>query len=146
MQNVEHGQGDYVGLGEGEYVELLPGNTARERRDAHLNHCNRIQEYGGPVFELRTNRYGGELQHVGYFGTVEKMSAKLDARKAAHDKWIADCRAHGESHLRSAEAMESGTKSGFLTPVAHRLAATECFDVADKHEQGFRCDVVTVRQ
>src|ERR1035438_5880200 len=90
MQAVEHGPGDYMGLGEGTYTEILPGQKARERRDAHLNHCNAIEEYTGPIFELLCNRYGGAIQHVGYFASKGDVEKKLDERKAEHDKWISD--------------------------------------------------------
>jgi hypothetical protein len=145
MQNVERGQGDYVGLGEGEYTELLPGNKARERRDAHLNHCNAIAEYSGPVFDLFANRYGGELEHVGYFATPEDAAAKLDACKTSHDKWIRDCRIEGERHRATASAIEQGTGESILTAEMHRQAAKECDAVADQHADGFRCDLRKIR-
>jgi len=52
LQNVEtDARTDYVGLGEGTYTELVGGAKAREYRDARLNHCNRVEEYAGPVWE-----------------------------------------------------------------------------------------------
>lgn len=53
MQNTEHDQGDGYYLAEGEYTELLHGVEAKRRRDAHLNHCNNIQEYHGPIWEFK---------------------------------------------------------------------------------------------
>jgi hypothetical protein len=120
MQNVERGQGDYMGLGEGEYTELLPGAKARERREARLNHCNAIAEYSGPVFELLANQYGGELRHVGYFPSIADLITKLDNCKADHDEWIADCRAEAQRHLASAEAIENGTGESIMSAELHR--------------------------
>ena len=53
MQNTERDQGDGYYLADGEYTELLDGVEAKRRRDAHLNHCNNIQEYHGPVWGFK---------------------------------------------------------------------------------------------
>jgi hypothetical protein len=145
MQNVERGQGDYLGLGEGEYSELLPGDKARERRDARLNHCNSIAEHSGPVFELLANQYGGDVRHVGYFATPKDASTKLDQCKTAYDKWIGDCRAEGDRHLKSAIAIEQGIGKSIMTAEMHRDCARDCFAVVDKHASGFRCDLKQIR-
>lgn len=60
MQNTYRDQGDGYYLAPGEYVELLPGNLARERRDARLNHCNGIVEYKGPVYSFQGYYYNHE--------------------------------------------------------------------------------------
>jgi hypothetical protein len=82
---------DYVGLGEGEYSQLLPGNKARESRDAKLNHCNAIVEYTGPVYAAYTTSYGTMREAPMYFGDVDALHTHIASRKAEHDKWISDC-------------------------------------------------------
>ncbi len=57
MQNTEHDQGDGYYLAEGEYTLLLTGKQARDKREAHLNHCNKIAEYLGPVYHVSVRRY-----------------------------------------------------------------------------------------
>lgn len=148
MQNVEHGQGDYAGLAEGTYTEILPGTEARKRRDAQLNHCNSIEVWTGSVWELRANQYGGELKHAGYYSTPEDMAREMDKRKHAHDKWIADCEAEAERHDAAADAIESEPQDRrpILTADEHRSAAAECLAVVAKHEHGFRCDLAEVRR
>ncbi len=131
MQNTEHDIGDGYYLAEGEYVELLPGKAARERREARLNHCNSIVEYNGPVFELLTSQYGHELRGVGFYPSAEATMVKLDAEKAAHDKWVTDCIEEGLRHLDSAAKIVSGEvqKIGF-DAAWHEGVALECFAVA----------------
>ena len=90
FQNVEHGQGDYIGLGEGEYVQLLPGNKAREARDAHLNHCNAIQEYTGDVWEVYTTHYGHMRQHPVYVSCRESADLTVELARLEHSKWLQD--------------------------------------------------------
>jgi hypothetical protein len=64
FQNVERdGLTDYIGLGIGEYRELLPGNKAKEARDAHLNHLNAIEEYQGPVYSVSNLQRGSISYH-----------------------------------------------------------------------------------
>src|SRR5258708_27774035 len=91
MQNIEtEPRADYVGLAEGEYVELLPGDAARERRDARLNHCNAIAEYDGPVFAVMTTQYGnwdtGRKPH--YSPSKADADAYIKAQRDAHDTWL----------------------------------------------------------
>jgi len=94
MQNVETDpRVDYVGLGEGEYLELLPGDAARERRDARLNHCNAIAEYDGPVFAVMTTQYGvwNPERKPHYATSKADADTYIKAQRDAHDKWIDDC-------------------------------------------------------
>lgn len=70
MQNIDRDpRCDYIGLGEGEYTELVTGTDARARRDAHLNHCNAIAEYSGPLYRLTEYRYGHVWEPIKYVGT-----------------------------------------------------------------------------
>ena len=55
MQNTETDQGDGHYLVEGTYTIILPGDKARGERDSHLNHCNGITEYTGPIWQLGNN-------------------------------------------------------------------------------------------
>jgi hypothetical protein len=141
LQNVEHGQGDYIGLADGTYTELLPGDKARECRDAHLNHCNHIAEHHGTVYQLLANRYGGESQPVGWFATLPALEATLDARKAEHDKWIADCLREAGQHDQTAASLAAGTGKSLLTAAHHRQIAEECRAVAARYAEAFRCNV-----
>lgn len=70
FQNIERdGLTDYIGLGEGEYQELLPGDKAREARDARLNHLNAIREWNGQVWKvIHPYMYG----LVKYFGSKDE--------------------------------------------------------------------------
>jgi len=142
---IERGQGDYLGLGEGEYTELLPGNKARDRRDAHLNHCNRLAEYDGPVFELMANQYGGELRSFGFYPTIADLTVKLDSAKASHDKWVMDCRTEAAKHMATALELEHGTGKSIMTAEHHRQVSKDCTAVADKHKASFKCDARKVR-
>src|SRR5260370_29215191 len=103
MQNVETDpRVDYVGLGVGEYLELLPGNAARERRDARLNHCNAIAEYSGPVFAVLTSSYGhwDTSRKPRYFPTEADALEFVRTERAKHEKWLQDC----EKQLASYQA------------------------------------------
>lgn len=89
MQNVEHdGLTDYIGLAAGTYRELVPGKEARERRDAHLNHCNAVQEYRGPVYGLHRNERGRRREPV-YYPSEE---AAESAGQTWADTELAQCR------------------------------------------------------
>lgn len=90
MQNTERDMGDGYYLAEGEYVELIPGNEARRRRDARLNHCNRIEEWTGPVYALFTTYYGswnGSRQPE-YFGDLESLEKAVKKAYGDHLQWI----------------------------------------------------------
>lgn len=64
---------DYIGLKDTATVYIMRGDKAREERDRHLNRCNAIEEYTGPVFAV--TRPG----QVVYTDTME------DARRVAAD-------------------------------------------------------------
>ena len=105
FQNVERDpRCDYVGLGEGEYTQLLPGAKAREARDARLNHCNGISEYHGSVFALYTTRYGRMNDNAEYFTGLDEMHAGLCARSREHAKWIEDCGKELRQHIERQQA------------------------------------------
>lgn len=70
MQNVGRDQGDGLWLAEGEYTDLVPGSEARNRRDSRLNHCNRIAEYRGPVYQVVIGRYWHMEQGHGFCMTL----------------------------------------------------------------------------
>lgn len=93
FQNVETDpRCDYVGLGEGEYTQVLPGNKAREARDACLNHCNGVSEYHGRVYALFVTQYGQMRETPEYFdGNMEGLFAAVSSRFAQHEKWMTDC-------------------------------------------------------
>lgn len=57
MQDTETDQGDGHYLLDTESTYLLPGKEARARRDAHLNHCNRVAEYTGEVWEIANGKH-----------------------------------------------------------------------------------------
>jgi hypothetical protein len=93
MQNVERNpMFDYVGLGDGEYTQLVTGTEARNRRDARLNHCNRIQEWNGPVFAVLTSQYGNfdTSRRPVYFGSQEDVDTYILSEQNKHVLWISD--------------------------------------------------------
>lgn len=94
MQNTERDMGDGHYLAEGEYTELLPGNKARERRDARLNHCNRIEEWTGPVYALYTTHYGvwSANRDALYFGDVIELEKAVKKAYGDHLQWLAQVR------------------------------------------------------
>ena len=108
FQNIERdGLTDYIGLGEGEYTVLLPGDQARKARDAHLNHCNRIQDYDGPVFRCDSSVYGGNEQ-ITFHTSEEGAATKREEIKAAWEKWLADCRKEADRHAQIIAADKCG--------------------------------------
>jgi hypothetical protein len=147
MQNVERDpRCDYVGLGEGTYQELLPGNKARERRDARLNHCNHIVEWDGNVYEAFASRYGSEAQHLAWFPTVDETFDAITAEKAKHDKWIADCQHEQEIHETAAKAIDAGeVTTSILSVDLHRESAANCAKVIEQYREAFRCDIKKIR-
>ena len=74
MQNVEHDSlTDYHGLAPGEYTELVTGTEARYRRDAHLNHCNAVRQYDGPVYQVDDIRYVGRVYRTVYITDTARV-------------------------------------------------------------------------
>lgn len=136
FQNVEHGQGDYVGLGEGEYSQLLPGRKAREARDARLNHCNGIAEHRGHVFELFASSYGGDLKSCGWHVSELEATRAALAKRFEHDKWIADC----EKTLADYQAKQA------IKPEEWRAGAIrDCERVIVEKREAFKCEVREVK-
>jgi len=91
FQNVETApRTDYVGLGEGEYIQLLPGAKAREARDARLNHCNKIEQWDGPVFALCTTSYGtwNGSREPKYLGDSESILIATKDAWIEHAVWL----------------------------------------------------------
>lgn len=90
LQNTSRDQGDGYYLEDGEHVVLLPGRKAREERDARLNNCNAVREWGGEVWEL-TDKYK--------FGLVSYHTSRAEA-----DKAVAESRAEEDNGNREALA------------------------------------------
>ena len=91
FQNMEVDTGrDYIGLADGEYTELLPGRQAREAREAHLNHCNAIVEYTGPVYSviLAPHGYPQTYVYAGSEAAADNLIYKMWAEETA---WLASC-------------------------------------------------------
>ena len=106
MQNVDHdGLTDYIGLGEGEYRELLPGKKARERKFARLNHCNGIQIWTGPVFRLQAIRWGRADRDPSWTGTPEGIAA---AQQALQAEYLDHLQALDESEARTRAELAAG--------------------------------------
>lgn len=105
FQNVERDpRFDYVGLGDGEYTVLLPGNKAREARDARLNHCNGITEHVGRVYALYITRYGRMREDAEFFPDIESMHARVLACYREHETWLADCAKALRDHVAKYQA------------------------------------------
>jgi len=140
MQNVETDpRVDYVGLGVGEYLELLPGSAARERRDARLNHCNAIAEYDGPVFAVLTTQYGNwnPERKPHYSPSKEDVEAYIKAQRDAHDKWLDDC----EKELAQYEAAYA------KKPEQWRAGAIENIKLTiTNNRNSFRSEILEVRK
>ena len=79
MQTVEHDQGGGMYLGDGEYVEIVPGTEARNRKTARLNHCNGIREYKGEVWTATTR--DPSCRPV-YYPTLAAAQAAVDGAHA----------------------------------------------------------------
>ena len=93
MQNVERDSlTDYKGLGDGEYVEILPGRATRDRRDAHLNHCNAIAEYTGQVYMVRRASFGYGLKDGKLVASVGEANSLVREHEAESAKHITACR------------------------------------------------------
>ena len=82
MQDVETDpRCDYVGLKDTTTIYLMPGKIAREKRQARLNHCNRIAEYTSNVFALTSNK-----QRITEFYTSIELAENA---KQKHEQSIA---------------------------------------------------------
>jgi hypothetical protein len=101
MQNVETDpMTDYVGLAEGEYTVLLPGNQARARRDSKLNHCNNVQEYRGPVYRIDVFKFGHE-------GAKESTFCRsMEECVPIADKWAVGRQKYLDDLIKEAEYQE----------------------------------------
>lgn len=142
FQNIERGQGDYLGLGEGEYTQLLPGKKAREARDARLNHCNGISEYHGNVFAVFTTHYGRMREnpdvYIGSSGSDAAMQciAYVDEQYRAHQKWIADCQTELARHQTAQQAKPEEWRAG---------AIADCERCIEQYKDAFDYRVERVR-
>lgn len=146
MQNTSRDQGDGYYLEEGEYVELVPGDEARQRRDARLNHCNSIQEYNGPVYcvyvpgknhwpyikryatsEQEANMIAQEMrEHMEYerdkaIQYLEKKASMSDAEivKMYHQcsNWSGDDRAEIEKYRKETAESIARYQNDYVTDV-----------------------------
>lgn len=89
---------DYHGLAEGEYTQLLPGKDAREARDSHLNHCNHIADYPGPVFAVWTSAFGYAERLKGYYRTESAAGAAIQSFQAEGEQYKEACLAEAEQY------------------------------------------------
>jgi hypothetical protein len=104
LQNIERDQGDYMGLGEGEYQVLVPGAKAREYRQAHLNHCNRIEEYNGEVFGVTWSMYNVGQEQVTYCANTEAVKKEVERINNLKKDHIEKCIKGGDDYLKRANA------------------------------------------
>ncbi len=57
LQDIERDyRTDYMGLAETSTVYLFDGIKAKRERDSRLNHCNRITEYTGNVYMVKSDK------------------------------------------------------------------------------------------
>ena len=122
FQNVETDpRCDYVGLAEGEYTELLPGDLARRERDRRLNHCNAISEWTGNVYRLDTGQYGHANNRPTWYGYREDADAAVAAFLKKRDDWISACRKEAGRYFAEtveslkARALKTGFGSAYLS-------------------------------
>ncbi|GAH44763.1 unnamed protein product, partial [marine sediment metagenome] len=101
FQNVERDpRCDYVGLAQGEYVELLPGKLARQARDASLNHLNSILLWRGEVWAVIDTQCGGTT----YYPAQEMAETKVAAINAKNDKDWQECQESVDKQLERTDA------------------------------------------
>jgi len=116
----------------------LPGNAARERRDARLNHCNAIAEYSGPVFAVLTSSYGhwDTSRKPVYACSQANADAIVEASRILHAKWIADC----EKQLASYQAKYDAKPEDWLAG-----GIRDCKRVIAENQGTFRFETLPVR-
>ena len=96
FQNVERDpRCDYVGLGEGEYTEVLPGKLARRARDASLNHLNGITLWQGEVWSVTHTQHNNTSYHTSQ-ATATIKALEINAKNTAD--W-ADCQRDIDNQL-----------------------------------------------
>ncbi len=119
-------------------MSRIPGDAAREKRDARLNHCNAIAEYDGPVFAAITTQYGNWStdRKPHYATSKDDAEAYIKAQRDAHDKWIADC----EKELAQYEAAFAAK------PESWRAGAIEdCKTTIREYRNAFKSETLEVR-
>ncbi len=126
MQNTSTDQGDGHYLEEGEYVELVTGDEAKQRRDSRLNHCNAITEYTGPVFAVYVRRFGcPSWQADCQLAAGDEDACRIAGKFAAdRDRWLADCQ---RAHDRYQAQADAGV-TRIMTPAEFARAAQECLE------------------
>jgi hypothetical protein len=162
MQNVERDQGDGVYLGQGEYLELLPGDEARARRDARLNHCNGIAEYEGPVYSLVTYAYNhmDNPSCPTYHPSEEAVKAAAERFQEKRWEWIWSMERDRDKHLGMtpekivSNAKRSGVGVARIGDPSYimerledsRLRAGEIQAVINRHKDvDWKCEIKQVR-
>jgi hypothetical protein len=140
MQNTERDMGDGYYLAEGEYRELLPGDAARARRDARLNHCNRVTEWDGEVWAVLTSTYGhwDTSRKPKYAGSQAEANAYVAEARAVHEKWLVDC----EKELVKYQAKyDASPTESWLAKRVH-----DCSRVITENQDTFKFEVLQVRK
>jgi hypothetical protein len=138
MQNVETDpRSDYVGLAEGQYVELMPGARARAARDAHLNHCNNIVEYRGPVYALFATRYGDWETEPIYCQTYTEAEGNAAIARGEHEQWLRDVRAAQQRYIAR---LETDAGQNWL-----QSSIADCQRILDTQQDSFRYEIRQVR-
>ena len=109
---------DYIGLKDTATAYIMRGDKAREERDSHLNRCNKIEEYAGPVYAVTWREYGMTEQTV-YTDAMEdarRVAADVEKKRRDH---IAACE---KEAARNRERAERATGITILNtgPVSER--------------------------
>jgi len=133
MQDVETDpRCDYVGLKDTSTIYLYNGIKTRQERDSRLNHCNRIIEYTGPVFELKSDKQ----RIIEYYPSIDTANQS----KLKHDEYITKSLSEALASIAKQQAM---TDSEILKIYGncHNWPGNETMQIAK-----FRQDLVNCKQ
>lgn len=110
---------DYHGLKDTETTYIMPGEDARRCRDRALNHCNRIEEYTGPVWNVSWREYGLTKRQE-FTDTEEKARALARSIMLKKAQYISACREEAEKYRRLAATADGKEKE------LHLESASDC--------------------
>jgi len=83
LQDIERDyRTDYIGLAETSTVYLFDGVKAKRERDSRLNHCNKIVEYTGNVYAVKSEK----MRILEYWWNLDEANKS----KTKHESKIAD--------------------------------------------------------
>lgn len=84
LQDYETDQGDGHYLLDTQQTFVMTGHDARQERDSRMNHCNRIAEYTGPVWQLCNERDPFYVRPFPLFPTMSHAIAHFERLWSDH--------------------------------------------------------------